>query len=144
MENIINPNPAQQVVVNTETTFTDFANKVRKESKRPLRLGNGELIELAPDAVYTTLLLKVEYLLSKEAFEEFEKRFGLLIAQAVMDGVIEPDWFQGLATPLDLHTPAIPEQYQDDEHDIKIYLVGEVGFALAKTPIPEVEIDDAD
>ena len=138
----VNPNPAQQITVNLETTFEDFKNQVFKKSKRPLRHGNGQLIELAPDAVYTTVLLKVKYLLSAEKFNVLEGIIGLSIMQAVMDGVIEPDWFQGLATPLDLHTPAIPEQYQDDNHDIKIYLVGETGFAVAKTPLPEVEIDD--
>ena len=137
----INPNPALAVTANTEETFQDFASRVFRTSKRQLRHGNGQLIQLVPNSVYTTLLLKVKYLLSPEKFNVLEGIIGQSIMQAVMTGVIEPDWFQGLATPLDLLTPPIPEQFQDEENEIKLFLTGETQFAVSKTPLPEVEPD---
>ena len=137
----INPNPAQQITANTAETFDDYANRIFKTSKKRIQHGNGEPVELAPDSVYSTILLKVKYLLSQEKFNVLEGIIGQSIMQAVMDGVIEPDWFQGLATPLDLHTPAIPEQYQEEGHEIKVFLAGETGFVMQKTKIPD-EIDE--
>jgi len=138
----INPNPAQQIIADTTESFQDYANRIFKTSKKKILHGNGEPVELAPDSVYSTVLLKVTYLLSSEKFGVLEGIIGQSITQAEASGVIEKGWFQGLATPLDLHTPAIPEQYQEEGFDIKIFLAGEVGLVMAKTLIPEVEIDE--
>ena len=138
----INPNPALSIAVDPTDTFSDYQEKIIKKSKRQLRHGNGQPIELQPDSIYTTLLMKVKYLLSTEKFYVLEGIIGQSIMKAVMDGVIEPDWFQGITTPLDLHTPPIPEQFQEEGHEIKMFLSGETKFVVSKNPLPEVIVDD--
>jgi hypothetical protein len=134
----INPNPAQQITAETTETFQDFANRVFKASKRSIRHGNGLPVEIEPGGIYSTLLIKVKKLLTAEKFFEVQEYIERGIIQAVMDGVVEPDWFQGITTPFDLHPPEVPEHYKDDDHEIKAYLVGETGFVFTQTPIPEV------
>ena len=138
----INPNPAQTVAVDTTETFADFANKVFKLSKRPIRHGNGKPIELEPGSKNSVLLLRISELATPQ---QFEALFGIImqgIIAATAQGIIPEGWLQGVSTPFDLLTPAIPEQYIDEEYEYKIILTGEMQYVVTRERIPEVEVEE--
>jgi len=135
----INPNPAQQVTADLSETFDDFANKVAKTSKRQIRFGNGEPIEIEPGGKYAVLALKLAEIATPEQFFALMNAIEQAIVKATMDGTIPPGWFQGVSTLFDLLPPEVPEQFQDENHEIRAYWVGEHRFVYTQTPISEEE-----
>ena len=135
----INPNPAQTITADTTETFTDFANKVFKSSKRPIRHGNGQPVELETDSTYSVVLLKLSEIATPQ---QFAALLGIImqgVAEATAQEIIPEGWLQHIATPFDLHTPAIPERYIDNEHEHKIFLTGEMQYVLTRECKPEEE-----
>jgi hypothetical protein len=132
---IINPNTAQQITADTTETFDDFANRVFKTSKRAIRHGNGEPVEIEPGAKYAVLALKLSEIATPEQFNALFEIIMQSVEQATQAEIIPPDWFQGLTTLFDLFPPTVPEQFQEAGHEIKAYFTGEAGFVMTKTPI---------
>ena len=125
MSNInVNPNPAGVITADTTTVFSDFVNKVAKESYRSIAFGNGNSIELEPDSAYTLLKLKVSAIATTEQFNGLLPYLMQGVVEATKAGIIPEDWLQDITTALDIHVPAVPEQYVDDEHEIKMLLMG--------------------
>jgi hypothetical protein len=142
----INPNPAQNITANVEETFENFRARIFKDSKRPIRFENGQNIELQLGGKHAVLMLQLADIATPEQFEALMFIIMQAVTQATINGVIPPDWFQGVATLFNLLPPEIPEQFQDEQHEIKVFLTGETQFALQRVPIvpDEPEIDEED
>jgi hypothetical protein len=143
-EELVNPNPAQVITADTTETFEDFVRRVYKTSKRLIRYGNGKPIELKPGGKYAVIALKLSEIATPAQFDALFRIIMQSVAEATETGVIPPDWFQNISTLFDLYPPEIPEQFQDGSHEFKSFLVGETGFAIIKTPLPEVIPDETE
>ena len=134
-------NQAQSVEVNTTETFDQFATRIFKDSKRPVRFKNGADIELDPKLEYSFLMLGLTQLATPQEFEVLFTAIMGAIAQAESQGLIPAGWVKTVATPFDVLPPKIPNKFADEigNATLKTLLVGEVGFAVVKEEPPEPE-----
>ena len=135
----INPNPALKITVDPTDTFADYQEKIIKKSKRQLRHGNGLPIELKPGSKYAVIALELAEIATPEQFGALMGGIMQALTQATVGGIIPPDWFKGVSTLFDLHPPEVPEQFQEEGYETKMFLSGETHFVVSKTPIPEAE-----
>ena len=120
----INPNPAQTTIVDTADNFTDFVNKVTERSQRELKFDNGNPIILEPDSEYATLLLKVSKIATPAQFSALLPYLMGGIVEATRAGAIPLGWLEDITTAFNIVTPPVPKEYIDNEHTIKMILMG--------------------
>jgi hypothetical protein len=108
----VNQHAAQQVHMNTERSFESFKGDVGNLSRKEFRFEKGEKVRLNPHSQYCLTLLEVKETLSPEKFKELEPYIENAIVQAVIDGVLEHDWYRKLNTVMDWFPQAIPEEFE--------------------------------
>lgn len=139
----INPNPAQPITACTTETFNDFANKVRASSRRQIKFGNGNPVELTMGSKYSVLALELAEIATVEQFEALMGIIMQAVTQATTSGVIPPDWFKGVTTLFDLYPPELPEQWVEDGIEAKMFLSGETFFTAVNTsPLPSDDTEE--
>ena len=144
MDNItVNPNPAQNVTVNTEETFETFRNHVYKQS-HPLRFDDRKWIELMPGSKNAVIKLQLSDIATPEQITALLGMIMQSVLQATNEGIIPPDWLLDIATLFNLTPPEVPEQFVEEGHEIKVFWTGEGHYNFAKTPIQIEESEDAE
>ena len=125
----INPNPAQNVSVNVEENFNQFATRIYNET-RPLLFANGEAIELNPESKYCIIALELSQIATPEQFAVLYGAIMGAVAQAEAAGAIPPGWFRNIATLFNLNPPVVPERFSANGEQIKITWQGEQRYLL--------------
>ena len=135
--------PAQSLAFETGETFSQFADRVYRQSKRPLQYSDGAMIELDPELQYSFMMFGMTRLLTPEEFAAVYEAMMTALAKAEKKGTVPAGLIKTVATPFDVMPPRIPDSFVDGLEEgavIKTYLVGDTGFAVAKhvaAPEPE-------
>ena len=133
----INPNPAQNVSVNVEENFNQFASRIYNET-RPLLFANGEAIELNPGSKHCVIALEVSDFATQVQFTGLLPLIGETLIKAEAAGIVPPGWCKGIMTLFNLEPPQIPERFLANGEQIKITWQGEQRYLLEQI-VPEHE-----
>ena len=130
----VNPNPAQNVTVDVQETFDEFATRIHDRRSAPLLFENGESIVLNPDAVTCVMGIEMARPLTPE---EFTGLFGTLkewLKQAEAAGTIPPHVVGEISTLFNLVPPSIPQRYKDEtpEATFKVTWEGTQRFLIER------------
>lgn len=132
MSIVINPNPAQPITADVTETFDDFAGKVQRTSHNPIQHGNGNPVELNAGSKYSVIALELAEIATTEQFAAIMGIIMQSVTQATQAGIIPEGWFKGITTLFDLYPPAVPEPYQEEGYQTKMFLCGETFFTAAR------------
>ena len=113
----VNPNPAQNVTVDVQETFDEFATRIHDKRVMPLLFENGEPIRLNPKSKYCIMALELEEIASPEQFAVLFGTIVNAVTQAEDAGVIPKGWCKNVATLFNLTPPEIPQRYRDESPD---------------------------
>jgi len=133
---------AQEITVQTEESFGDFASRIHRTSRRQLRYRDGAMIELKPDLDYVNLKLGLRRdpqtgkgFATPELFESLSMAIMGTVKQFESQEMLPEDWVQSVATTFDVVPPQIPQKFLDEleeGEELVFCLVGELGLVIEK------------
>jgi hypothetical protein len=134
---------AQQQVARIEENFEEFTRRIERSSQKPLRYGDGRRIILKPGIEKCFLELDLLTKATPELFENLAAAMMLTVKQFEAQKLLPEDWVQGIGTPIDIATPAVPQHFIDEVEasggTVKTYLNGNTYFDIvAEYPEPEM------
>jgi hypothetical protein len=147
------PFQAQDITCSDYETFEQYANRVYKATKKPLRYKDstvdedgtlvnpyGVPIEVNPDLHYAFLMLGLTRLGTPQEFEMLFGAIMLVVQQMEQAGHLPEGWVRSVATPFNIKCPRIPEQFADDiaRAVTKAYLTGDAAISVTRI-IPPLE-----
>jgi hypothetical protein len=136
----INPNPAQNVAVDTNETFSEFSTRIHDKRVLPLLFDNGEPITLNPESKYCVMAFELTDFATQEQFAVLFGTIYQAIKGAEDAGAIPKDWCKNVATLFNLTPPEVPQRYLEEVPGAKVRITwkGEQRFLIEREE-PEKE-----
>ena len=130
----VNMNPAQLVKYVPSDAWARFAEDVQLQTNTKLEFGNGREIKLATGSTYVGVGLKVKEVLTAEKFFALKAIIEESLMKAVIAGVVDADWLQGIETWFDVEVPEVPEELLEDGYEYAAILKGNKQIVMVRVP----------
>jgi hypothetical protein len=136
--------PAASAESTPEQSFNKGSSEVYRTTTKEFRFGDDKLVSVEQGQSYTLLLLGLERILTTDEFNALAVKLAIAYNELIAEGVLTQGAIKSLATVRNFDVPVVPEEYLDEESDIRAAIVGSTQIAVVKEKKPkkkEVVID---